>query len=66
MSEELARYEAVLPDGDDTAVVDGVAQLCEGHVQLVHPVTHTHVTGVGRHGTGTWKALQKRLDPNVW
>ena len=66
LSEELAGHEAVLPDSDDTAVVDGITQLCEGHVQLVHPVTHTYVTAVGRHGKGTWKALQKKLDPNVW
>ena len=45
LSEELARHEAVLPHGDHTAVVDGVAQLCEGHVQLVHPVTHTCHSG---------------------
>ena len=36
LDEELARNKAVFPHLNDIAVVDGIAQLCKGHVQLVH------------------------------
>jgi len=34
--EELAWHKAVLPDGDDAGVVNGVAQFRQCHVKFVH------------------------------
>ena len=42
LREELARNEAVLPHRDHTAVVDGIAQLGQGHVKFVHSINKTH------------------------
>ena len=36
LDEKLPRNKAVFPHLNDIAVVDGIAQLCKGHVQLVH------------------------------
>ena len=49
LSEELARNEAMLPHRDHTAVVDSIAQLCQGHVKFVHSVNKTRITQLRRH-----------------
>ena len=47
LQEELPGHKAVVPHLYDCAVVDGIAQVCQGHVELVHPVqiyiVHVHV-----------------------
>jgi hypothetical protein len=36
LCEELPRHKSIVPDFDDTAVIDGKAQFGESHVQFVH------------------------------
>ena len=36
LDEELPRNKAIFPHLNDIAVVDGIAQLCKGHVHIVH------------------------------
>ena len=52
LREEIPRHEAVFPDSDDAAVVNGKAQLRQRHVQLVHPTwtdAHTHRAHIDVH-----------------
>ena len=37
LHKKFSGHKPMFPHCDDTAVVDGIAQLCQRHVEFVHP-----------------------------
>ena len=44
----LPRSKRIIPNGDCWAIIDGVAQFRQGHVQLIHPVDECSLA-IGTH-----------------